>query len=296
MYHLNNHLLKISVKKTGAELCNIVSVNNNTEFMWQANPDIWGSHAPNLFPIIGVLKNGFFSFEGKNYHLTKHGFIRNNNDIQLIEQTKNSLTFGICHSPKLLEMYPFKFDFKITFILKNNSIEVKHTVKNMDDKTIYFSLGGHPAFKCPVFEDENYNDYNLEFEHHETSKSYLLNTENSLMTSNTKEIFKNSNTIQLTNELFSEDALVFKDLNSRKTILKSSKNGEVLSVTYKDFKYLGIWAKPNGNFVCIEPWLGLGDYENTNQQLINKEGILSLEPNKTFTASYHIEIHKSHLE
>ncbi len=296
MYHLNNHLLKISVKKTGAELCNIISVNNNIEFMWQADPDIWGSHAPNLFPIIGVLKDGSFSFEGKNYHLTKHGFIRNNDDIQLIEQTKNSLTFGICHNPKLLEMYPFKFDFKITFILKNNSIEVKHIVKNMDDKTIYFSLGGHPAFKCPVFEDENYSDYNLEFKYHETSKSYLLNTENSLMTSHTKEIFKNSNTIHLTNELFSEDALVFKDLKSRKTILKSSKNGEILSVTYKDFKYLGIWAKPNGNFVCIEPWLGVGDHENTNQQLINKEGILSLEPNKTFTASYHIEIHKSHLE
>ena len=36
------------------------------------------------------------------------------------------------------------------------------------------------------------------------------------------------------------------------------------------FHYLGIWAKPNGNYVCIEPWLGIADNENTNQELKNK--------------------------
>ena len=50
MYTLQNDLLKIAIKQTGAELCEISSVKHKTDFMWDANPDVWGSFAPNLFP------------------------------------------------------------------------------------------------------------------------------------------------------------------------------------------------------------------------------------------------------
>jgi galactose mutarotase-like enzyme len=160
---------------------------------------------------------------------------------------------------------------------------------------MYFSLGGHPAFKCPVHENENYDDYILEFEHTETSKTHLINMENGLISSKTKSVFNDSNSIPLKHDLFNEDALIFKDLKSKKVTLKSNKNGDILSVSYHDFPYLGIWAKPNGNYVCIEPWLGIADSETTNQNFKEKEGILTLDANKTFKAAYNIEIHNSHL-
>ena len=119
--------------------------------------------------------------------------------------------------------------------------------------------------------------------------------ETGLISSKTKPVFNNSNKIQLTHDLFNEDALIFKDLKSRKVTLKSDTYGAILSISYKEFPYLGIWAKPNGNYVCIEPWLGIADHEDTNQELKTKEGILSLEANKSFTASYTIEIHNNHL-
>ena len=78
MFTLENKQLKITVKKTGAELCKITSSRNGTEFMWDANPDIWGSYAPNLFPIIGALKNDTYIFENQEYKLPKHGIVRNN--------------------------------------------------------------------------------------------------------------------------------------------------------------------------------------------------------------------------
>lgn len=37
MFTLENNQLKIAVKKTGAELCKITSVKNDTEFMWNAD-------------------------------------------------------------------------------------------------------------------------------------------------------------------------------------------------------------------------------------------------------------------
>jgi len=119
--------------------------------------------------------------------------------------------------------------------------------------------------------------------------------ETGLISSKTKPVFNNSNKIPLTHDLFNEDALIFKDLKSRKVTLKSDTYGAILSISYKEFPYLGIWAKPNGNYVCIEPWLGIADHEDTNQELKTKEGILSLEANKSFTASYTIEIHNNHL-
>ncbi len=295
MYTLENNKLKIAVKKIGAELCKISSVQNINEFMWNADPTVWVNYAPNLFPIIGALKNDRYFFDGKEYNLVKHGFIRHNKDIVLHEQTTNSLTFKLIYNEATLKSYPFKFEFYITYKLTDNIIEVIHTIKNCDNKIMYFSVGGHPAFKCPVYHDEQYENYFLEFEYEEHSVRHLINMENGLISSNTKPIFDNTNIIRLTHELFNNDALVFKNLKSRKVTLKSDTYGAILTVKYNEFPYLGIWAKPTGNYVCIEPWLGIADHEDTNQDLKTKEGILSLSPNKTFTAAYSIEIHNNHL-
>lgn len=295
MHTLQNSLLKIAVKNTAAELCEISSIKNKTSFMWDANPNIWGSYAPNLFPIIGALKADSYIFEDKKYSLPKHGFVRHNNAVALQEQTPNSLTFKLVYNDELLKIYPFKFEFYIIYTLTNNTITVSHKVKNCDTKTLYFSVGGHPAFKCPVFENENYEDYYLEFEHIENAKRHLINMENGLISNKTEAVFKNSNILPLTHDLFNEDALVFKDLKSRKVCLKSKTNGTILTVSFPEFSYLGIWAKPTGNYVCIEPWLGIADGENTNQNLIEKEGIIHLHENKTFEAAYQIEIDNRHL-
>ncbi len=295
MHTIQNAKLKIAVKNIGAELCEISSIKNNTQFMWDANPNVWSSFAPNLFPIIGALKDNTYVFENKKYSLPKHGFIRHNRNIKLHQQTKDRLAFALFYDERSLKDYPFKFEFYITYLLIDNTIKVVHHIKNCDDKTMYFSVGGHPAFKCPVFENENYNDYSLEFEQIENAKTHLINMNNGLISLKTEPVLKNSNTIRLSHQLFNKDALVFKDLKSKKVTLKSESNGNILSVSYCDFHYLGIWAKPEGDYVCIEPWLGIADSENTNQDFKAKEGILSLQAGKTFEASYTIEIHNNHL-
>lgn len=294
-YTLQNNKLKIVVKEVGAELCQISSVQNVNEFMWDANPNVWANHAPNLFPIIGALKNDSFTFDGKTYNLVKHGFIRYNEDIKLYEQTKESLTFKLKYNESALKSYPFKFEFSITYTLKDNIVEINHTVKNLDTKTMYFSVGGHPAFACPIYDDDSYNDYFLEFERIENSKRHLINMDSGLISSNTQPVFADSNKIRLTHDLFQKDALIFKDLKSRKVTLKSDTYGAILTLNFKDFPYLGIWAKPAGDFICIEPWQGIADHENTNQDLKTKEGILSLAAGETFSAAYSIEIHNNHL-
>jgi len=295
MYIIKNDLLQINIKTKGAELCNITSINNNTEFIWNADPKVWGSHAPNLFPIIGSMKDNCYTYKNKFYNMPKHGFVRHNDNFTIQNQSDTSITFSLVSNKKLFALYPFLFEFQITYTLSKNNLTIKHTVNNIDDKALYFSLGGHPAFTCPISKDEDYEDYYLEFEKEENSLSFLLNMTTGLVTNKTKPIFLEGNKIKLRPDLFNEDALIFKDLQSRNISLKHKTKGKVLSVKFEDFNYLGIWAKPNAPYVCIEPWLGVADSETTDQKIETKEGIIKLEANSNFNASYSIEIDQRHL-
>lgn len=295
MYSLKNDVLNIHIKTTGAELCNITSAQNATEFLWQADPTIWGSHAPNLFPIIGSMKNNSYTYNNKTYHMPKHGFVRHNDNFIVKDQSDSSITFSLTSNDELYKYYPFLFEFKITYTLLGNKLTINHTVTNRDRKALYFSLGGHPAFNCPLSKDETYTDYYLDFEQPENSQSYLLNMDNGLLTNDMKPAFSDGNKIKLRPDLFNADALIFKDLKSRSVSLSHHTRGKVLTVNYSGFKQLGIWAKPNAPYVCIEPWLGIADHEATDQKIENKEGILSLESGAIFEASYSIEIDQKHL-
>ncbi len=288
-YSIQNEFIKISVNETGAELSAIESIKTGQNFLWSGDPAIWANHSPVLFPIVGGLKNNTYTYKGSTYTLPRHGFIRNNKKIQLTEQTESSLTFGLTFDQESLTSYPFEFEFSITYTLFKNRIVVSHLIKNHGSDEMLFSVGAHPAFRCPLHENETYEDYYLEFEKPETDSTWLLSPEG-LVSSETRPVLHNTNILHLNRSLFDHDALIFKNLLSRQVSLRSTKSPQVVTVQYEDFPYLGLWAKPNAHFVCIEPWLGIADSAETDQNLETKEGILTLKSKHHFTAAYSVEI------
>lgn len=198
--------------------------------------------------------------------------------------------FRLVYDEKSLKIFPFKFEFQISFQLDGYKLKVEHLIKNLDENNpLYFSLGGHPAFRCPFNVEDNYEDYFLEFEEKETLSRWQV-TKEGLLGQKSTPFMEDSNVIELTHELFNDDAIVFKNLKSRKISLKSNKSSNYLTIEFPDFNYLGVWAKPNGDFVCIEPWLGVTDSEETNYDFKTKEGIIELKENSIFQADYSIEI------
>ena len=286
---IKNEDFKVSVKETGAELCSFKSLKSGKEYIWQADPDIWASHAPNLFPIIGCLKDDAFIFKEREYNCPKHGFIRNNSDVKIVDQTDNSLTFGMSYSNDTLKIYPFRFEFRIKYTLNENRLKVEHIITNHGDEEMLFSVGGHPGFTCPLNKNESYHDYYLEFDKPDVSQTWQVQM-NGLIAKDTLPVFDKPGIINLYSHIFDNDALVFKDLNSRKVSLKSRKSNQVLTVGFEDFPYLGIWAKPDAPYVCIEPWLGIADSADTDRNFETKEGVLKLQPKGAFTASYFISV------
>ena len=289
IYHIENDQFKIQVKEAGAELCSIKSLTTGREYIWQANPDVWNGSAPVLFPVIGRLKEGKYSYDGKTYEMARHGFVRNNPKVKLINRTSSRLSFVLSSSEETLKSYPFKFDLKVSFFLFENKLQVFHEVVNMNEEPMHFGIGAHPAFNCPWMDGESYDDYFIEFERNENASVFEVKSSGLL---GRKEIpfLNNTNKMELSHELFQRDVKIFTELNSSEVSIKSSKNKGKISINFDDFPFLGIWAKTNGDFVCIEPWDGLPDYENTDKDFKTKSGNVNLQPGNTHYASYTIQI------
>jgi galactose mutarotase-like enzyme len=290
-FHLHNDLLAITVQRRGAELSSLVRRQTGREYIWSGDPEVWGSTAPVLFPIIGSLKDGKTEIDGKEYAIPKHGLIRHNGNLELHSKTEDRLILQLTSSPETLEQYPYPFDFRITFRLRNEHLIIYHEVRNEGTRHMPFHLGGHPAFRVPVVEGEEYADYFLRFEHAEDSRSYTV-TDAGTVSQETRPVpwTEGGKVLPLTHDLFERDALVFKDLQSRSVNLESRKSGPVLKLDYAGWTHLGIWAKTQGDFVCIEPWLGLSDDAQGSGRFADKEGLIWLEPNGVYEMSYDIKI------
>ena len=100
-------------------------------------------------------------------------------------------------------------------------------------------------------------------------------------------------TLGFTKSIFDQDALIFKNLNSRSVQLKNRLNENYIQVDFHDFPYLGVWSKPTAPYVCIEPWLGIADHVNTLGKFIEKDNIQLLEQGKTFQNSFAIYIYEN---
>ena len=278
---IKNSVLTAEIKHFGAELISL-KTNLNKEYIWEGNPDFWGKHSPILFPIVGTLKNNSFHHNGMEYHLSRHGFARDM-EFELIDATENSATFSIQSSDETLKVYPFEFELQLIYTLDKNNLFIAYKVINKGKSTMPFAIGAHPAFALP----NQFENYAIAFEKEEPLEYYLL--EDDLISNNTKQLEVHNKQIPLTYDLFENDALIFKTLQSDSLTILENEN-PILRVHFKDFPSLGIWTKMNAPFLCIEPWFGYSDTNENSGNLLEKEGILILESNETFYSKFSIEI------
>lgn len=278
---IKNENLSAEIKHFGAELISL-KTNQNKEYIWEGNPEFWGKHSPILFPIVGTLKNNSFHHNEMEYHLSRHGFARDM-EFELIDAKENSATFSIQSSDETLKVYPFEFELQIIYTLDENNLSIAYHVNNKGKSTMPFAIGAHPAFALP----NQFENYAITFEKEEKLEYYLL--EDDLISNKTKQLEVHNKQIPLTYDLFENDALIFKTLQSDSLTILENEN-PILRVHFKDFPSLGIWTKMNAPFLCIEPWFGYSDTNENSGNLLEKEGIQILESNETFYSKFSIEI------
>ncbi len=288
MITIQNEILKISINPKGAELDSVWHKALAHEFMWSGDATFWGKKSPVLFPIVGGLKENTYFLKGEKYVLPRHGFARDR--VFLIEkQAADSVVFLLKSDAESRKVYPFDFEFRLHYTLIANTLSLNYSVKNTGDDTLYFSVGGHPAFRVPLVENTFYTDYFLQLNKKITAGRYPLSIDG--LTEGEPTIFlENTDRIPLEKALFYQDAVVLKHWDVQEVSILSDKTPHGLRMTFEGFPYFGIWAAKNADFVCLEPWCGIADSVMATQDLTEKEGINALEANQIFERRWEISV------
>lgn len=279
-----------TINTSGAQLISLIS-GNSIEYLWQGDKKYWGGQSPILFPIVGGLRDGKTFIDGKEYRMNRHGFAKIS-EFTVSDITDASAVFTITSNDETRAVYPFDFSFSVKYTLNDSSLTWEYIVKNTGGKTMPFAVGGHPAFKCPIKEDECFEDYAIIFEKNEISKCATVNLQTGLIDFENKyELLKGSDTINLKHELFYRDALVFDDLQSRKCRFVNKNSGLGVEIEFDGFDMFGIWSAVNdAPFVCLEPWTGCATTESEDDNFINKRNLIFLDPNEVCTKSFKVTV------
>ena len=282
--------LEIVTTPNGAELKSIIY--QGREYLHQGENVLdedgnvyWKRRAPILFPIVGALKNNTTKIGEKDFHMSQHGFARDMK-FDIVKISEREHTYVLKYNEETLKMYPYKFELYVTYTIRNNSLTVAYRVNNVDNKEIYFAIGGHPAFSINLKE----NRYKVEFDDIEEDVRFLQ-LENGLVSYNNDYVNSSCMTdkkiINIKKDTFAHDAIIMSDLKSKRVRLIEN-DKELLEMDFSGFKYLALWSKKNAPFICIEPWYNTADYTDSNGMFLDKKDIIKLEVNKSFKCEYTI--------
>jgi galactose mutarotase-like enzyme len=284
MYYLENENLRIGIHPKGAELQSIYDKEFGLDYLWGGDPAVWARHSPLLFPIVGALKKSSYYFEGNTYTLSRHGFARDM-EFAMEAEAPDSFTFLLQSNEATRRIYPFDFKLRVSYLLAGRGLRTVYSVTNPSPEPLYFSIGGHPAFRVPLVPSTAYSDYYLEFNEEETLSRWPISDEG-LIGDQPLPLLDHQRILPLDKGLFAKDALVFKYPLSAAISLRSAKTERGLRMDFPGFPFLGIWAAPGADFLCIEPWCGIADSIGSDQQLVKKEGIRKLGGRQVFERTW----------
>lgn len=289
---IENDKLKIVANTHGGEIHSIYGKKSKQEYIWKGMPFWWKIYCPTLFPIIGKVKNFRYTYNNEKYFMPEHGFAGRAKYV-LLNKTENELVFELKNSEETEKVYPFKFSLVTKYTLIDNTIKISFTIKNLDDKEIYFSIGSHPAFKCPMYgEKDKLEDYYIKFEQKETVSKQEIDKDD-FLTRNKIKFLENEDSIDLSIETFKEGTMMLNGLKSKFVELKSKKHNRSVKIDFSDFKTFSIWGPDrNTSFVCLEPWMGHADYQDFTGDIPEKEDMIKLQAKGEYSIGYSIGINE----
>ena len=285
-HKLSNEFIDVEVDSMGAELKSVKD-KSGREFMWNGDPKFWNRTSPVLFPFVGMVADGKYRHEGREYTMTQHGFARDY-EHELLSKNDDKIFFSFKGNEKTNEIYPFDYDFACGYALKRNSIEVVWQVANTGNQDMYFALGAHPAFSCPLGADGTLKGYSIKTDAKENLKARIFNDAKGLATDTIKEWkIDSEGKIALDEHTFDEGVLIFENDQVHEISLVDESGKEFVTVSFKA-PLVGVWSpvKKNAPFVCLEPWYGRCDKVGYSGELKDRDYEQKLGAGEKFMAMY----------
>lgn len=292
-YELTNETLTVVFESVGAEMISLKDNKSGQEYLWHGDKKFWGRRSPVLFPFVGRVRNGIYTYANQEYEMGQHGFARDM-EFECISEDKEEIWFALDATPITKEKYPFDFRLEIGYRLEQNTVRVMWKVENQEkENTMYFSIGAHPAFLCPLKEGEKQTEYSIWMDAVDDVLFSKADLETGLMFNYKNQLNLSNGRYKLAADFFDEGAYIIEDYQVRKVSLMDAENQPYVSVSFNT-PVVGIWSpeKKNAPFVCIEPWYGRCDRETFEGTLREREWGNKLAPGEIFERFYEITVEK----
>ena len=274
--------LSATVLALGAELCSLVSAHG--EMLWQAGP-AWPRHAPVLFPIVGRLAGDVLRHDGQEHRLTQHGFVRDRR-FDWAERAIDRCTLVLSDDATTRALYPFAFRFTLVFRISDGRLVVEYETLNTGEVTLPVNMGAHPAFIWPLAEGVAKEDHILTVAEAETAPVPALA---SGLLDGTRPSPIEGGVLKLSEQVFATDAVILTAPASR-AVRFTAPGAPGIEMTWDGFPSFGIWMRPPGAFLCLEPWHGMASPKGWDGDFMDKPGIARLAPGERLRASYAVRV------
>ncbi len=288
IYIIENDTLRVKISSMGAELQSIRRLEDDTEYLWQADPNYWAKRATNLFPVCGKMQDGKYTYRGKTYELLIHGFAKLY-EWTVIRQETAAVTLRLTDSEETLAVYPFHFALEMTYALDGDTLSVTIIVRNHDDKEMIFAVGAHPGFNIPLENGAVFEDYYVAFDEPCAPKRMRISSAGLYTGEAAPYPLENDRIIHLNHRLFDNDAIALQDAGKALTIRRDGGKREI-HMSFPDMTYLLLWHMPKTDapYVCIEPWTSHPGSDGKIDDLEQKPAMNTLAPQGIYRNVYTI--------
>lgn len=282
IFKLENSHVKIEVSTIGAELQSLYSKETEMEYLWQLGYETWPHHSMLLFPNPGRIAGDRTIIDGKVYPATMHGFA-NDMEFEVLESDEKHLLLQICQNELTKKSFPYDFRLQVEFTLEGEVVVQKFRVINDDDRTVYFSLGAHPGFYCPIAIDETGDDYVLSFDSPQNMDILEIHGTTRLLTGKRIPLLVDETDIPLSDHFFDNGPFLYSGIDAKTITMRSKRSGHFVELGIEGFPFMCLWGVGGKmSIMCIEPWCGTSDLADTDHVWETKLGIESVAVGEVF--------------
>lgn len=282
---IGNNFVSAKIESLGAEL-QVLKCNDGKNILWKKDDVYWNRVAPNLFPIVGRLLNDCYVLDGEVYEMKQHGFARDQY-FEILEQDESSVLLGLKSTQQTMAVYPFAFSFQVRYRLDERVLWIDYITKNLGEKEMLYSVGGHPGFALPGVLEVHSLAFSQAGERKGFSAERRL-IEGGYYSGKTEWIDVPSGVLALSDSLFEQDAMVFHEPSFDSVTLLDAQGAALLDFYCWEWDAVGFWTKPGAPFFCIEPWWGWADEMGSSGQFVEKAGLRKLAAGAEETVGYGI--------
>jgi aldose 1-epimerase len=232
-----------------------------------------------LFPFVSRIESGHYEFEGKDYQLecnqagvnALHGLVYNKTFSLVQKEVLGegafvTLAYTETNPPK---GFPFKYYIELTYLLFENSLDIRIKATNLDTVSFPFTLGWHPYFYTNHLEDcvVKFNSHQqVAFDEKLITKALIP--------------FENTEDFAIKNKQL-DDCFVMND-----DLIQFITPTYQLAITSDTTQnYLQMYTPPHKTLIAIEPMTGISNSFN------NKIGLQVLAPQQSFEITWKLAIH-----